>query len=99
MEKLADMGVITIGNGGADIKTTNYWTTDHAKNGIIFFSVNGGCIRALVPESMAEVIPEMKTGKEVIISRGPMPSQGRDDVFEIMFDDRSDNPFQYRCQC
>ena len=93
MDKFAKDGVITIGNDGGDIKETNYFQTPQSLEGIIFFSVNGGCIRALVPESMAEVIPEMKTGKEVIISRGPMPSQGIDDAFEIMFDDHSDTPF------
>jgi len=93
VEKLTDLGGITIGNDGADIKTTNYWDTDHAKKGIIHFSVNGGCIRALVPECMAEVVVEMATGREVILSRGPFPSQGQDDAFEVMFEDNTDNPF------
>ena len=93
MDKLAGMGVITLTNNGPDIEKTNYWSTRQAKDGIIYFSVNAGCIRALVPESKKNIIQEMKTGKKVIISRGPFPSQGREDAFEILFDDYSNDPF------
>ena len=87
------MGVITLTNAGPDIEKTNYWSTKQAKDGIIYFSVNAGCIRALVPESKKKILQEMKTGKKVILSRGPFPSQGREDAFEILFDDYSDDPF------
>jgi len=46
---------------------------------------NAGCIRALVPESKKNIIQEMKTGKKVILSRGPFPAQHREDAFEILF--------------
>jgi len=93
MDKLTQDGVITILNDGQDITSTNYFDTANAKAGVIQFSVNAGCIRALVPPATAYAIPEMRTGKQVILSRGPLPDQGRDDAFEIMFEDFSDNPF------
>ena len=64
VDKLAGMGVITLTNAGPDIGKTNYWSTRQAKD---------GCIRALVPESKKNIIQEMKTGKKVILSRGPFP--------------------------
>jgi hypothetical protein len=87
------MALITIENRGQKIKDTNYWTSDYAKSGKIFLSVNAGCIRMLIPESMFTIIPEIETGKKVIISRGPWPDMGKEDAFELMFEDYSDNPF------
>jgi hypothetical protein len=61
--------------------------------GKFFLSINAGCIRLLLPDNQLDMLAEMKTGKKVIISRGPWPDQRRDDGFEIMFEDYSDNPF------
>jgi len=47
----------------------------------------------LVPDKQYALIPEFKTGKKIIISRGPWPDQGREDGFEILFDDYSNNPY------
>ena len=85
--------MITISNAGQKIKTTNYWDHEYANKGKIFFSVNAGAIRMLVPETMFHIIPEIETGKKVIISRGPWPDAGRNDAFEVLFEDYSDNPF------
>ena len=84
---------ITIGNAGKILKKTNYWDSEIASSGIIFFSVNAGCIRMLIPDIMAAIIPEIKTGKKIIISRGPWPAQGKDDGLEILFEDYSDSPY------
>ena len=85
--------LITIANAGPKIKETNYWDSEPARAGKIFFSINAGTIRALVPITMEHLIPEIKTGKKVILSRGPWPAEGRADAFEFLFDDYSDNPF------
>lgn len=87
------MGMITISNIGKMIKETNYFDTEHARHGKYYFSVNAGCIRMLLPDVLIDQLAEMKTGKEVIISRGPWPQMGRDDGFEIMFEDYSDCPY------
>ncbi len=87
------MRLIKIENTGKKIKKTNYWKSEYATEGKLYFSINAGCIRMLVPEKMEHIIPEIKTGKKIILSRGAWPEQGRDDSFEILFDDYSDNPF------
>lgn len=87
------MSIITISNAGQKIKDTNYWDSEYAQAGKAYISINAGCIRLLVPEAMFHMIPEIESGKKVIISRGPWPTEGREDAFEIMFEDYSDNPF------
>lgn len=84
--------LFTIENAGQKIKETNYWDQPAAQAGKVYFSINAGCIRMLLPDNMHHLIQEFKTGKKVIISRGPWPAEGRDDAFEILFDDYSDNP-------
>ena len=87
------MDFITIENAGKKIKSTNYWDTEQAQAGKLYFSINAGCIRMLLPDIMWFIIPELLTGKKIIISRGPWPDQNRPDAFEIMFDDYSDSPY------
>jgi hypothetical protein len=87
------MDPISITNAGKKIQETNYWDSDVAKAGKLFFSPNAGCIRMLIPDNMHYIIPEIQTGKKIIISRGPWPAVDRSDAFEILFDDYSDEPF------
>lgn len=86
--------MITITNNGPLIKRTNYWNSQYAKWGAIYLSLNAGAWRILVPPAQAAaMLAEMRTGKEVIFSRGPWPEQNRADALEVMFDDGSDGPF------
>ncbi len=85
--------IIEIENAGPKIKATNYWNSEYADHGVLFFSPNAGVIRVLVPPIAEHMIPEMKTGKKIILSRGPWPEEGREDAFELLFDDYSDSPF------
>jgi hypothetical protein len=84
---------IRIENAGQGIHWTDYWDSEQARAGKVFLSVNAGCIRLLLPDPLLGMLAEMKTGKKVIVSRGPWPDYGRDDGFEIMFEDYSDSPF------
>lgn len=84
--------IIKIQNAGKKIKETNYWDSEYAQAGYYFFSINAGCIRMLVPDSQIHQLAEFKTGKKVIISRGPWPQTGRKEGFEILFEDYSDAP-------
>jgi len=94
MKKLTDAGFVSIINDGASIQETNYFDMDAAKEGILFFSVNGGCIRLLIPDSQNGLITEIKTGNEVILSRGNLDTaNGPASGIEILFDDHTDNPF------
>ena len=93
MEKLTDNGFVTIVNDDGDIAETNYFDLDHAAKGMLFFSVNRGCIRMLIPATQDIILKEITPCKEIIISRGPFHTQGVDDAFEIFFDDKTDSSF------
>lgn len=85
--------MLTITNKGQAIASTNYWDSDHAAAGYCFLSWNAGAARLLLPDSQKLMLPEMRTAKYVIISRGPWMDQGGRDALELLFEDGSDSPF------
>lgn len=85
--------IITIENAGQRILKTNYWDSEHAEKGYFYLSWNAGAGRVLVPDSQKPALREMKTGKYVIVSRGPWPEQGGREGIELLFEDGSDNPY------
>lgn len=85
--------MIKIKNNGPKIEQTNYWDTESAKAGYLYLSWNAGAARLLVPDPLKPQIEEMKTAKDIIISRGPWPDQGNRDSLEILFEDGSSSPF------
>lgn len=82
--------MIKIENDGPAIVRTDYWGSVHAARCLFFLSWNASTARLLVPDSQLPLVDEMRTGRIVIISRGPL--QGIDSL-ELMFDDDSDSPF------
>lgn len=90
--------IITIENDGPKIKSTNYWESENARKGLVYLSTNAGCVRLLVPDISSGFISEMKTGKHVIMSRGPWPAAGKDDAVELLFEDFTDTPFAIHLQ-
>lgn len=84
---------ILIGNKGPRITTTNYWGSSLEAAGIFYVSVNAGAIRLLVPRGFEDEVEEMKTAKQVVVSRGMDTQNGNKDSLEILFDDHSDDPF------
>lgn len=90
-----DSGLILVCNDGADIESTNYFDLAPARAGLLFLTWNASVARLLVPDSLAYAIPEMKTGKHCVISRGNW--MGRD-ALEIMFDDDSRAPFSLKIE-
>lgn len=85
--------LITIENAGPELVSTNYWQTDHARLGYAYLSINAGCFRLLAPTGKGLPLDDMKTGKVVLITRGPWPEAGKHDALEILFEDGSDSPF------
>lgn len=81
--------MFTFANDGADIKSTNYWQSDHAKQGLIYVSTNAGVLRLLLPKASSHMLPEMRTGAFATIE----PSIQSPLCWDIVFDDRSDAPF------
>lgn len=82
--------MISVGNEGADITSTNYFESKHASLGLFYVSWNASTARILVPDSHRSEIPEMRTGRVCVISRGKLKGV---DVLEFMFDDGSDAPY------
>ena len=85
--------IITIANDGPDIVFTDYWATEQAAHGAVYFSINAGTFRLLVPPAFAGEIEEWRLAHEVIVSRGPWPDQGRADALEILFWDDTSSPY------
>lgn len=78
-------------NSGSLVIGTDYWQTDHAKQGLLYLTTNAGCMRLLVPASQRDLLDDMQRGvREVVLTRGKL--EGRDSV-EVMFEDGSDSPF------
>ncbi len=82
-----------IQNDGPRILATDYWQSEHALHGYYHLSINAGAFRLLVPQSRLPDVQEFRTAREVVISRGPWPAQGKRDGIEVMFEDDSDAPY------
>ena len=85
--------MLNIQNNGPDIVFSNFWDLEPAKKGYFFLSVNAGCARLLIPDGRIAEIEEMKTGKIVIISRGPWSQAGKKEAVELLFEDYSETPY------
>ena len=70
----------------------DYWDSEMAKCGVLHVSATADCIKILIPDSQIDMIPLMLEGERITLSRGPCPGGGKAPVFEIVFDDYSDNP-------
>jgi len=51
--------VITTRNDGPAIVSTSYWTTEQAKAGLLYLSINAGTLRMLAPVQSAKVLAEL----------------------------------------
>ena len=87
------MATIQITHDGPRLVSTDYWSSEHAAHGLLYLSINAGAFRLLLPPTQMESLIDMRTAREVIISRGPWPDQHRADAFELLFDDGSSSPF------
>lgn len=93
MDALTQHGMLTFANDGPLLKHTNYWDSEYFHSGYALLSWNAGTARLLLPDLLKPELREMKTAKQVIISRGPMLHAGGRDGLEILFDDYSDTPY------
>ena len=87
------MDVLQIENHGPLLIASNFWGTEQERAGKFYLSINGGAFRLLVPRSQEPAVTEMATAREVIVSRGPWPAEGRDEGIELLFEDGTDAPF------
>lgn len=84
------MPLIMIENDGQDILATNYWTSEENYRGVFLASISAGAVRLLVPYIYSPLVPEMRTGTEVVISKGTYLGET---AYEFLFDDHTDDPF------
>ena len=91
------MDVVNIENDGPLVIKTNFFDSEHAKDGDFFVSVNSGAFRLLVPDSRIGEMNEMNTAKKIVISEGPCWPDGKGGrprkALEILFDDCTDTPY------
>jgi hypothetical protein len=85
--------IIHIENHGTEIVTSDYWTTEHARVGKLFASVNAGAVRLLLPPARRHMVGEVRGAKYAVLSRGPWPDAGLKDAVEIMWEDGSETPY------
>jgi len=82
--------MIRTGNNGFPFETT-YFNTEMCANGFYYLVHINGKYFLLLPKWNERVLKEMETGKSIVITRGN--HNGKEDSFEVMFDDNSDNPY------
>lgn len=85
---------VRVENDGPRLLASNYWETEQAAAGYWFASINAGAIRLLMPAAQGLNLPEMQTGRRVILARGAIPIIDRQDAMELTFDDGSANPYR-----
>lgn len=91
-DELAESGVITVGNDGPRLVSTNYYDTPQAQQGFLFASWNAGVLRILLPDNQAHVLPDMQSARNIVVTKGQHFAYGLE-LFEILFDDGTDEPF------
>ncbi len=60
--------MITIRNNGAIVLSTSYWRTEHARQGLLYLSINAATLRLLVPAAtlaLLEDLPPVGTPCEI----------------------------------
>lgn len=85
--------MLRIQNHGTLITACNYWDLPEAAAGKFLVSINAGAFRVLIPPAHEPSIGDMQTAKECLVTRGPWPAMKLDDAFEILFDDRTSDPY------
>jgi len=86
--------MIRIINDGPRIVSTDYWSTEHARRGLVYLSINAGAVRLLLPDTIAtDIVEEARCADSAVVSRGPWEAEGGRDSLEVLFEDGSDSPF------
>lgn len=83
------MDLISIGNAGPEIASTDYWDSDQARKGLMHVSPNAGVLRLLVPQKWERILPDMRTGKRVTVENSIV----RRGAVDIVFEDGTQSPF------
>jgi hypothetical protein len=82
--------MIRCGDNGLPFETT-YFDTEMCEKGFYYLVHNMNKYFLFLPKWNERVLKEMETRKSIVITRGN--HNGKNDCFEVMFDDNSDNPY------
>jgi hypothetical protein len=85
--------LLRIENDGAEIIETNFFDSDLAKKGGCYLSTNACAFRLLVPDSRLGFLSDMRTAREVLVTRGAWPAMKQSEAMEILFEDDTNEPF------
>lgn len=85
------MEMIRIENDGPLVVATNYFTTEHARLGLIYLSINASAFRLLVPSTCQPI--DAMGAKYIIVTRGKWPEKDWRECFEFVWEDESDSPY------
>jgi hypothetical protein len=94
---MSDM--LKIQNDGPEIVATNFWSTSFNSIGAFYLTIGAGSARLLIPDAQRHNVPEMRRGvKYVVLNylRSPDTWNGKHEVLEILFEDKSSAPFSIR---
>ena len=84
--------LLTFGSKGKNLVSTSYFTSDYAKMGLFYLSMNAGGGRLLVPDSAERWLHEILSSDYVILTRGQWHGEPG---YELLFEDNSDEPFMF----
>jgi hypothetical protein len=70
---------------------TDYWNTEICEKGFYFLVYNMDKYFLLLPENKNGLLNEVVTAQSVVITKGSY--KGKNNWFEIMFEDNTDNPY------
>lgn len=93
------MTIIETRNHGPLVASSTYWGSEEEREGKYYLTPNAGVFRLLVPRGRSAQVAEIRTAKEVVISIGAVTHPGQlglplgKQMSEILFDDRTDDPF------
>lgn len=79
-------------NHGPLIRSSTYWGSELERGGYYYLTPNAGSFRLLVPENKSADVADMRTAKNIVITFG-LHKQHQREMVEILFDDRTANPF------
>ena len=85
--------MIRIKNNGPELVETDYWDSEHARQGYFFLSINAGTARLLIPDNQRSTFDDVHHVEEVVISQGPWEQNPAIELVQLLWEDRSDNPF------
>lgn len=76
-------------NKEQEIESSNYWSSEYARHGIVYFSVNAGAVRVLLPERVdPELLKALKKAQYAIVSRDNAGTG-----YEVLLEDMSSYPY------